>query len=135
MFQASPIPVLEQLVQFAQARHEVLAGNVANIDTPGYRTRDLPVADFQSRMKQALASRSRSEAPALSLTGSPQAPAVDPVAQVSSGLASILKHDDSNVGIEQQVAELTKNQMQHNLAMSILGSQYRLMAAAISERA
>ena len=45
MFQSSTIPVLEQVVNFTEARHGVLAGNVANLDTPGYKTRDLsPVA-------------------------------------------------------------------------------------------
>jgi flagellar basal body rod protein FlgB len=39
------------------------------------------------------------------------------------------------VGIEQQVAEMAKNQTRHNLALAILGSQFRLLQAAISERA
>ncbi len=47
MFASSPIPVLEQWLNFAQSRHEVLASNVANIDMPGYRTRDLSVEQFQ----------------------------------------------------------------------------------------
>jgi hypothetical protein len=40
MFANSPIPVLEQLVNFSQSRHTVLASNIANIDTPGYKTRE-----------------------------------------------------------------------------------------------
>ena len=32
---------------FTEARHSVLAGNVANLDTPGYKTRDLSVETFQ----------------------------------------------------------------------------------------
>ena len=34
------IPVLERVIGFAQHRHEILAGNIATFDTPGYRTRD-----------------------------------------------------------------------------------------------
>ena len=41
LFQATTIPVLEQMVSFAQARHIVLAGNIANMDTPGYQAHDL----------------------------------------------------------------------------------------------
>ena len=51
------IPVLEQLVQFTQARHEVLAGNIANLGTPGYVARDLSVADFQARLQDAIEAR------------------------------------------------------------------------------
>ena len=39
---------------FAQARHQVLAGNIANLDTPGYRVRDLSVENFQQRLKEVI---------------------------------------------------------------------------------
>jgi flagellar basal-body rod protein FlgB len=57
IFNSSAIPVLEQMVQFTQARHEVLAGNVANLGTPGYVARDLSVADFQTRLQDAIEAR------------------------------------------------------------------------------
>jgi flagellar basal-body rod protein FlgB len=60
---------------------------------------------------------------------------VDPFDKVRDGLNNILYHDKSNVGLEQQVAEITKNHMQHNLALTILNSQFRLLQTAVSERA
>jgi flagellar basal-body rod protein FlgB len=54
MFEASPLGALEQVINFTQARHGVLAGNIANIDTPGYKTRDLSVDVFQTRLKEAI---------------------------------------------------------------------------------
>ena len=59
MFQSTTIPVLEQVVGFAQARHNVLAGNIANLDTPGYKVRDLSVEDFQKRLDTAIEDRHR----------------------------------------------------------------------------
>jgi flagellar basal-body rod protein FlgB len=50
-------------------------------------------------------------------------------------MQSILMHDDSNVGLEQQVAAISKNQMQHNLALTIMNAQFRQLQTAISERA
>ena len=41
IFQSTTIPVLEQVVNFTEARHTVLAGNLANLHTPGYQARDL----------------------------------------------------------------------------------------------
>lgn len=132
IFQSTAIPILEQVVSFAQARHTVLAGNIANLDTPGYRVRDLSLEDFQTRLKQAIKARQR----AWEAT-SPGDLAPDPaerLARVSQEPKTILYHDDSNVGIEYQVTEMVKNQLQHNLALSIMASQFRLLEAAISER-
>ena len=39
------IPQLEASLRFREARQAVLAANVANIDTPGYRSADLKFAD------------------------------------------------------------------------------------------
>ena len=36
--------------------------------------------------------------------------------------------------MEHQVTEMVKNQMQHNLALSIMTSQFRLLQTAISGR-
>ena len=60
---------------------------------------------------------------------------VDPFGKVRDDLNNILYHDQSNVGLEQQVAEITKNHMQHNLALTIMNSQFRLLQTAVSERA
>jgi flagellar basal-body rod protein FlgB len=143
LFNHSEIQVLEQVINFSQARHNLLAGNVANLDTPGYRTRDIPPAAFEAKLKEAIdLSRRQAVEPEI-YTDNPKAELDSTSAQwkpspymaVKDSLASILRHDDGNVGMEQQVAELSKNQMQHNLAVNILASQFRLLQAAISERA
>lgn len=174
IFQNTTIPILEQVVDFTQARHHVLAGNIANLDTPGYRTRDLSVNDFRSQLRKAIEARHRAariapQPQAVSpgdlayLLGSPSSGAEQgkPVAKfpaaaaagLPSGVGSragmargslaaqivekpktILYHDDSNVGLEYQVTEMVKNQMEHNLALTIMTSQFRILQAAVSER-
>ena len=143
LFSSTGIPVLEQVINFSQARHNLLAGNIANLDTPGYRTRDIPPAAFEVKLKEAIESSRRqttepelyTENPDLELDSTAAPRKRSPFQAVKDSLASILRHDDGNVGMEQQVAELSKNQMQHNLAVNILVSQFRLLQAAISERA
>jgi flagellar basal-body rod protein FlgB len=133
IFQTSTIPILEQVVNFSQARHEVLAGNIANIDTPGYVARDLSVADFQSRLKSAI---EESHQPALMAgsAGEWTTTQNNRIAEVAEGAQSILYHDESNVGAEYQVNEMVKNRMQHNLAVAILSQQFKLLQSAISEK-
>ncbi len=41
----------QQAVALRQERHEVLASNIANADTPNYKARDI---DFASQLKQAV---------------------------------------------------------------------------------
>lgn len=131
LLNASAIPVLEEVMNFTQARHQVLAGNVANIDTPGYRTRDLDARMFEHQLKEALKARDRGESSETSLGTGGQP---GRLAHVRDNLKAILYHDQTNVGIEQQAAEISKNQIQHNLATTILVSQFQLLGAAISER-
>ena len=144
IFGSTSIPILEQVVNFAEARHHVLAGNIANLDTPGYRVRDLSVEDFQQRLQEAIQARHRPPAtsPAdqwvspgdLAHWDRPAPQSDPPVAEVAKNPKTILSHDQSNVGLEYQVTEMVKNQMQHNLALTIMTSQFRLLQAAISER-
>jgi flagellar basal-body rod protein FlgB len=107
VFQSTTIPILQQVVEFGQARQLVLAGNIANLDTPGYRTRDLSVEDFQSRLREAIEERHRpasmspgERAFSLSGLGYPNetlSQRDDPVAEVAKDSKTILYHDDSNV--------------------------------------
>ncbi len=132
MFQSTAIPILEQVVDFAQARHHLLASNVANIDVPGYRTRDLSLKNFQQALKEAIEAADRKNEPvsARILSTDPH----DPLRQVKDSIKSILYHDGSDVGYEQQVAEITKNQMMHNLALNIMRHQIEMIETAIRER-
>lgn len=154
LFQATTIPALEQVAAFTSARQEVLAGNVANMDTPGYRVRDLSVPVFQEKLQEMLtAARQPSLAttapmmpessdampfpPVLPPGVSPgeMAAKVEPkMKQVGDSMRTILFHDQSDDSLEQQVTEISKNQLMHNLAISIMTSQFRLLQTSISER-
>ncbi len=133
IFSSTSIPVLSQVVQFAQTRHHILAGNIANLDTPGYRVRDLSPERFHARLKEAI--HRRDEKTGSAPLSNSRALRGDPFKDVSDSMKSILYHDDSNVGIEQQIKEIAKNQATHNMAIAIMASQFQLLKVAISERA
>ena len=130
MFESTTIPMLQEVLNFAEARHTVLAGNIANLDTPGYKVRDLSVDDFQTRLKEAI--QQSHQPPAPRSPGEPDQEEDLMFAKVSEDPKSILYHDNSNVGLEYQVTEMVKNQIQHNLALSLLTSQFHMLRAAIS---
>jgi flagellar basal-body rod protein FlgB len=132
LFESTTIPVLEQVVNFAQTRHSLLAGNLANLDTPGYKVRDLSPQAFESKLKHAIA-QSHESATNRSL-GDVTKAVNNPIGQISGELETFLYHDESSGNLETQIAAVSKNQLQHNLALSIMTSQFRLLQTAISER-
>ncbi|MBN2579319.1 MAG: flagellar basal body rod protein FlgB [Pirellulales bacterium] len=132
LFDSTTIPILQEVVTFAEARHTLLAGNIANLDTPGYKARDFSVDDFQQRLAKAITqgrqpndSRSPGEAgyqPSAALAG------------VAKNSTAILRHDQCDVNLEQQVSEMVKNQLQHNTALAIMVNQFHQLETAISGR-
>lgn len=153
LFGNSSVPLLEQVVNFTEARHGVLAGNIANLDTPGYTTRDLSPELFQEKLREAVTASRSAPAPAFGYgnygsfagNGGSASPAASSVGRVDRNFAafdhvkdsykSILRHDGVNVSMENQINQVVKNQQEHNLAVGILSNQFRLLRAAISERA
>ena len=144
MFDASTLPLLEQVVNFTEARHGVLAGNIANLDTPGYKSRDLSAEQFQSRLKEAVEERQRPtmrapypNGPAMQSFSSAMSPAKheNEIATISDDFQGMLRHDENNASMEEQVSEITKNQQIHNMALSLMNAQFRLLRSAITERA
>jgi flagellar basal-body rod protein FlgB len=142
LFESSSLPVVEQVVNFTEARHGVLAGNIANLDTPGYKTRDLSPELFQQQLKEAIKvhnqpvvqpydSRSFGVEPTPS-SEQREDKELAAFAKVKDSMKSILRHDGDDVSMEQQINEIVKNQQQHNLAISIMSAQFRLLRAAIS---
>ena len=132
LFDSTTIPVLGEVLNFAQARHTVLAGNVANVNTPGYRLRDLSPTAFQQQLKEAIAqSKTSAEPVSPGMAGSE---AGGPLRQVRASLQNLLYHDDTNIDLEKQVAEMSKNHLLHNFALTVITDQFQLLQTTISER-
>lgn len=131
---SATMPMLEQTVQFAEKRHLLLAGNLANLDTPDYKTRDLSVTDFRQSMSEVADAKKN----ALRLNHPSAAASAERVYNASLEKArdvskQILYHDGSDVSMEQQITDINKNQTMHQMAISLLNNQFRLMQMAISQ--
>jgi flagellar basal-body rod protein FlgB len=130
IFNTTTLPALEQTVAFAQRRHELLAGNVANIDTPDYRARDLDIGDFQNALAESIDTARQQPSQSLAPTTRD-----DVFAGPRAATEQVVFHDGSDVSLEHQVTEIAKNQHLHSLAITTMRSQFALLRAAISERA
>lgn len=130
MYNATTIPVLEQVVNFTQARHSLLTGNIANFDTPHYKARDISVADFRERLAYAI-KRKHETPPGPNHAPYPYKPPNRPFGEEWPTDHPILYHDKNNVGMEYQVVEMVKNHLEHNLALNIMKHQMDLLETAI----
>lgn len=137
LFNVTTLPALEQTAMFAERRHELLAGNVANLSTPGYRARDLSVDDFEKELKVAIQQKF-SDQTSSEIDASPGRSAgyrqTDPFEGPKKAMDRLVYHDGSDVNMERQVTELAKNQGMHRMAIALMRSQFSVLNAAISER-
>ena len=99
---------LERYMDLLSARQKLAASNIANADTPGYRTQDL---DFQSEFQNAAGGPPR----ALEVTGLP------------------VKNDGNNVSLDRESRLLAENALRFNLASVLLKSQIQTTRLAIKE--
>ncbi len=132
--QNTTLPAVEQTIMFAERRHGLLAGNIANAGTPGYQTRDLSVDDFQSSLKEAIDSMRSAEANgSSSKTSSPDGLSkAQAMKNVRESMKQILYHDGSDVGLETQVTEIAKNQSLHTTAVTVMRQQFQLLKMSIA---
>ena len=57
IFACGAVPVLEKAMAFHEQRNVLLARNIANASTPGYRCVDLDEGEFQRLLKEAVRTR------------------------------------------------------------------------------
>jgi flagellar basal-body rod protein FlgB len=99
---------LEHYLDALSARQKLVARNIANVDTPGYKTQDI---DFQSELSRA--------------AGSP------PTIVEPAGLP--VKNDGNNVSLDHESLLLAENDMRFNIATQLLRGQIHEIREAITE--
>ena len=113
---------LVKLMSFTSRRQDLIAANIANVDTPGYVQSDLSMSEFQSNLKRRLSA------------GRPGEVATDEPVKVERLGRGILFHDRSARSIEQLTTDQAKNALIHNVAAELLRKQYATIDLAIRER-
>jgi flagellar basal-body rod protein FlgB len=111
---------------FAAARHALLAQNVANVETPGYRARDLT---FDEYLRPTIELASGDLPPALQpVTAAGRRPRLVAVADPA------VRQDGNNVHLDRQMARLAENTLYQNTLVHILTKQFNTLKLAISGR-
>lgn len=119
-------PMTNALTRFLDvnvARHKLIAANMANLDTPGYRTRDL---DFRAELTRSTLARSTMESEMGGLSYASYSPVAKPV----RGLLE--RPDGNNVSVERESLLLAETQMKFSLGVQLLKDEFHAIAQAIN---
>ena len=112
------VDLLARLMDVAALRHGVLAHNIANVNTPGFKKRRV---EFEQEFQQAL------------VRGGSGATQVQPVITESGDPP--LRNDGNNVDIDKELGRLGKNAMLFRTYSTLLSRHLSLMKAAVSGQA
>lgn len=115
------LSMLESYLKLTTTREQVITANMANVDTPGYRTRDI---DFQTELKKAT-----SEGMAQSANGTSTAQ-MSPVLQEVQGLME--RPDGNNVNIDREGLLMAETQLQYQIGVQLVKRQFHQMLSAIN---
>jgi len=100
-------------------RHEAIASNIANVETPNYKRLDV-APSFESQLSEAVASRDAAQ-----ITGVQPELAVD--AQANSG-----RSDGNTVQLETEMLKLNQNMVEHSLETQLVSAALIKMRLAIT---
>ncbi len=100
-------------------RNQLITSNIANIDTPGYRTLDI---NFRQELQRAQNGNSQAEFSVASFS---------PVVQQVRGLMD--RPDGNNVSLDRESLLLADVQLRYNTAVQLLRAEFHRLSSAIHE--
>ncbi|ACM02591.1 FlgB family protein [Cereibacter sphaeroides] len=120
------VRMAQSMARHAGLRTEVVAHNLANADTPGYRAQDLP--DFESYASGTVGLRTTRPGHLRSA----EATAADPVPVEGRGAAS---PNGNTVSLEDEMVRAVAARQQHEMALAIYQSSSRLIRTSLGRSA
>lgn len=112
--------ILERVLLQTSARNGVLASNIANVDTPNYKARDVSFGEvLGTEMGMATTDPKH-------LSGSSSEAAVEPRIAETQPWA-----DGNNVELDQEVAKMTENAMFFQAGVTLLSKKVQMFKNAL----
>jgi flagellar basal-body rod protein FlgB len=123
------ISKFSKLLDLSAYRHKLIAGNIANVETPGYAARDI---DFQKEMDKAL---DTGQNLVMKATDPRHIGGVGPNREIKVYEIGPKSEDDLNgVDIDTEVTNLAVNQMRYTIGARILQKKIDFLEKAIKGR-
>ncbi|MCC6347542.1 MAG: flagellar basal body rod protein FlgB [Nitrospirales bacterium] len=104
--------LLERMLDIAAFRQRILASNIANSETPGYRARDISFQNELEKAKTAFEVEGRESRQAYEV--------YEPVDTMPS-------QDDNTVNLDMEMAKVAENTLIYNTATQLIGMKVRML--------
>lgn len=121
----------EKALDAAWVRNEVIAQNIANVDTPGYKKSSVAFEEYLQDASQKKGFRGNTTDRRHIPIGRNNENARIRVVKDHSGLSTRL--DGNNVDIELEMAEMAKNNIRYNTLIQSISSSYQRIRTVITE--
>ncbi len=125
------VDLLSRGLDAAQLRQDVIANNIANVDTPGFKASHV---EFEQYMKDALESDgyySNDGTVAEKATFGNATNAQDVEPEVVQDTDTTMRMDENNVDVEAQMIEMIKNSVYYNTLSLKVNNQLERLKLAI----
>ncbi|GGJ55895.1 flagellar basal-body rod protein FlgB [Anoxybacillus voinovskiensis] len=116
--------MLEQGLDYASLKQKVIANNIANVDTPNYKAKDV---QFKTALEQAMAPLEayRTDPRHFSFKGNPSNFLVTTRSDV------VYNHNGNSVDIDKEMSDLAENQIYYNALVERLNGQFNTLKTVI----
>lgn len=105
--------LLERALNIRSFYHKILASNIANVETPGYKEKDI---DFEAELRKSLGESTTS----IEVREKSNPDGVDGI-------------DGNSVNMEDQIVKLTENTMMFNAFVQLINKKFSMMRFVINE--
>jgi flagellar basal-body rod protein FlgB len=113
-------------LEYTSRRHEALAKNVANLETPGYKALDVTFDDYLKPARTAAGELAQPKR----VDGQPG----DPRLRLVHATDGPAREDGNDVNLDRQMARLAENTLYNHTLVQLLASRFATMKQAISGR-
>ncbi|MFW6154680.1 MAG: flagellar basal body rod protein FlgB [Planctomycetota bacterium] len=135
LFDNTSLPVLQNVMGFAELRQKVLAHDVANVNTPGFRHLDLNVEAFTETLSEAIERRDSRRPHRFEPKSTRDVTFGDRMQATARPIEGLMNYyDGADRGIEHIQNEMLKNAIWHQAATRLFTHQSALLETAIRER-
>ncbi len=119
---ADNIKLLGNVAGYTIDRHSLLTGNIANIETPNYKTKDV---SFESALQAALPDKNALK---MVRTDSNHMPTYDSTGNLKPQVLT-----GGDVDLDKQMAKLAENNLKYNTMIQLLNRKYRAVRETIEQ--
>ncbi|MCX7856709.1 MAG: flagellar basal body rod protein FlgB [Deltaproteobacteria bacterium] len=105
--------LIERALNLRALYHRILAGNIANANTPGYKRKDI---DFASEIKREIKASNEVK-----------------IAEDREGDEGFHTPDGNTVNLEKEVVKLTENTLMYNTLVQVVVKKFSMMRYLINE--